>query len=216
MKYVIIAISLICTVAGCGCVALSHYLTPADVDHDAVLYVTRAGVAEPNEYDGYANLYKAEKLKLDVDIAHTYNQFDLKQLMDEDVLDYTILQNVVSKNFDIAIQREEAIFSESGLLSMGLGLAGFGTLTGIVGLMRKRPQDLTQEEVNVALSTATGQSQQAIARSTKHLAQVIKGIKKFSDKYDDTDDVILALHTACNDAQDEDTRLVVSSIKRGV
>lgn len=216
MKYVMIVVSIICMVTGISCVALSRHLTPGTLDTDAISYVVEAGVADVNEYGGYANLYKVNKLKLDVDIAHTYTQFDLQQLIDEDVLDYSILKNVVSKNFDISIAREKAVFGEKGLLSMGLTLAGFGTLTGVVGLMRKRPQDITQEELNKALSTTGLLSKDAIACTSKHLTQVIKGINKFAKKYEGNEDIILALHAACNEAQDDDTKNVVGSIKRGI
>lgn len=213
---VIIVVSLLLTMAGVGCVALSHYITPADVDKQAVGYVVDAGVAEPNEYTGFANLYKAAKLQQDVDSAHTILQFDLRKLLEADILTYTILKNVVSTNHTAAMQREQMLFSESGLLSLGLSLAGMGTLTGVLGLMRKRPGDITPQEMERGLATIKGETTEELSAKSKHLIQVVKGIDDFMRTYKDDKDIIKGLKLLCDSAQDMNTRIAVSTIKGSI
>jgi len=81
MRAIVVMLSLVMIVAGIGCIAISKYATPAEIDKKAVEYVVDAEVAEPNDYVGYPNLLKAEKLVQDVKSAHILNRQELEQAM---------------------------------------------------------------------------------------------------------------------------------------
>jgi hypothetical protein len=215
-KVIIIVVSLLLTVTGIGCIALSHHITPAEVDIKAVKYVVEADIAEPNEYSGWPNLAKALRLQEDIDIAYEVNLFDIKYMLDKENLAYSIHRDTVKADAAVGLQREEMLFGEKGLLSLGLSLAGVGTLTGVIGLMRKRPGDITQQEMEQTLSTVTGEATSVLSVKDKQLIQVVKGISNFMDTYKDNDKVITDIKLAANGAQDTDTRIAVSVAKKGV
>lgn len=215
-KVIVIVVSLLLTVTGVSCIALSHYITPNEVDTKAVDYVIEAGIAEPNEYIGWPNLAKALRLQQDIDIAYEVNLFDIRHALDKENLAYSIHRDTVKSDVAVGLQREEMLFGEKGLLSLGLSLAGMGTLTGVIGLMRKRPGDITQQEMEQTLSTVTGEAVVKLSVKDKQLIQVVRGISDFMDTYKDNDKVIADLKLASNGAQDTDTRIAVSVAKKGV
>jgi len=99
----------------------------------------------------------------------------LEQLQEKNSLDYSLLNDVVVKNLEVANAREEMLFSETGLLSMGLGLAGFGGLGGLLGLMRKRPGDWTKDEVDNALADANIET----TKKESQIYELVKGVQEF-------------------------------------
>ena len=173
----IVVSSLIAVIGGLGCAALSYYITPARVDQRAVVYASEAKVVDANDFRGFANLYKAQILTGAVSDAHELNQFQLNQLAQKDNLEFDQLNGITLTNLQDARQREEQLFGEKGLLSMGLSLAGFGTLTGLLGLMRKRPGDITPEELK---QTISGSEAQVSARE-QQIFELVKGVQKFLD-----------------------------------
>jgi len=207
MKTLVVILSGIVTVFGIGCAALSYYITPADIDKEAVAYAVKAGVADPNDYRGYQNLYKAEKLNVDVGEAHSMYQFNFEQLIAKDNFDYSRHSQSVAANLVAGKQREEALFGPTGILSMGLTLAGFGTLTGYLGLMRKRPRDIAKEEADKLLAEATTEKQ-------KQFAQLVLGIKKFMDTYKDdpTNPTLVKLKECLDDKQLPETKVAVATV----
>ena len=74
--------------------ALSHYITPADIDKASVGYVTQTGAADANEFKGYPNLVKAQKLEKAVDAGHNIKQLHLQQQIQQDNLVYSIHKDV--------------------------------------------------------------------------------------------------------------------------
>ncbi len=173
----IIVLSLAAAIGGLGCAALSYYVTPAQIDRQAVGYAAKAGVAEVNEFAGFANLYKAQRLADAVEDAHEINQLQLNQLAQRDSLEFDQFKGITLTNLQNARQREEQLFGETGLLSMGLSLAGFGTLGGLLGLMRKRPGDLTPEELKVAVSGSEAQ----VTERERQIFELVRGVQKFLD-----------------------------------
>jgi len=222
MKSIIVVLSLLLIIAGLGCAALSSYVTPAPIDQSAVKYAVNAGVADTNDYIGYPNLVKADSLKKDVDAAHSTIQLDLGQQMQKDDLDYSIHKDVVSSNLVLAQQREEMLFGETGLLSLGLSMAGFGTLTGLIGLMRKRPGDVTQPELEQALADATGKTTEELSTKQRQFTQVVMGIQKLMDTYEDNAGLlpgnafVIAMKNTFDKTQDTDTQIAVSAVKKSV
>ena len=226
LNKIAVLLSLILMTCGVGCVALSHYITPADVNPNAVKYVTDAGVAEPNDYKAwYPNLYLAEKLVTDLDHAYQQNQFAIQKAAEKNNLDYTMYRESANTNYNAAVEREEALFGSNGLLSMGLGMIGMGGFTGILGLMRKRPGDITKEEAVKAVAEATGVKEAEINAKLNQLTQVVQGIELFKDTVKKTEDATIAgkadiiinlLKNCCVAKQDTDTAVAVAQIKASV
>jgi len=214
MKMSIIILATLLTLGGVGCVAISSLITPAELDTDAVKYVVAAEVAEPNEYVGYPNLAKAEKLQQDVEIAYTVTQFDLQQQAERNELDYNICLGATTQNVKIGKQREEMLFGESGLLTLGLGLAGFGGLTGYIGLMRKRPQDITPQEKEKLLADVQDKTTAELTTKDRQILQLITSAQKFIDTYKTKNpEVVADFKLTCNTEQDTDTQIKVAQVK---
>jgi hypothetical protein len=220
MKKAMVVMSLVLIMLGLGCTALSRYVTYAEIDRDAVKYAVDAGVADTNDYcSRWPNIVLAERLEKDIDGGHKKIQLNLKQLIQKDDLEYSIHKDVVANNLAVAFQREELLFGETGLLSLGLSMAGFGTLTGLLGLMRKRPGDITAPEMEQALASATDRTSAELTTKEKQFVQLVKGVQVFIDEYknstDNRDIVILnALKTALNAKQDADTQAAVAVVKK--
>jgi len=216
LRTVVILISLLMVTAGLGCAALSALVTPGDVDRGSLQYAIDAGVADQNDYNAwYPNLDEATRLKRDVDTAHVVNQEKLRHLIEKDITQHGIHQKVTTSNFVAGQHREEALFGEKGLFSMGLSLAGFGGLTGMLGLMRKRPGDITKPEMEQALATATGKTSAKLLSREKQLIQVVRGVQAFINSGQAGSDVAL-LKSEMNAAQDKDTQAAVAVIKKTV
>jgi len=220
--YIITAIvSLIIFLGAAGCTALSHYIIPADVDSAAVEYVVEAGVADVNEYNrflfGFPNMAKAEQLNIDIDIAHSKNQFELQQEIQNDNFEYSIHKSIVSSNFVEASKIEEILFGEKGLVSMGLGILGLSAFTGILGLMRKRPGDITPQEMQLAIAQVEGKSVEELSAKTKQFTEVVKGVSIFIEKNKDKlPQVIEEMKKIFDVTQDSDTQLAVASAKQTI
>lgn len=206
MKTIIILLSLLLIICGIGCVALSPYLVPTEVDRGAVSYAVEADVAEPNDYIGYPNLIKAERLNKDVDAAHNVIQLDLGQQIASDNLVYAIHKETVSSNLIVGREREQLLFGEQGLLSLGLSMMGAGGLAGFFGLRAKRKGDYSPPEFENAVAAIKDE----ISLKQKQLAQVVKGVQDFMSVSPETQD---KLKSIMNKTQDTQTRETVAQIK---
>jgi hypothetical protein len=176
-KAFVIAVSLLMVAGSIGCVALSEYVTPADIDQGAVAYATRAGVVEPNDFAGYPNLYKAGMLARAVDDAHAQNQLTMQQSIDKDALNYAQLNDAVRANVVQARQQEELLFGEKGILALGAGLLGAGAFTGILTLMRSR--SVTAEQVKQAIAGKNA----VLNEQEGQFVELVKAIQKFREQY---------------------------------
>ncbi len=220
MRKLLMTISLVCILFGVGCAAMSHYATYTEIDRDAVKYAINSGMADANDYDEWwTNLVTANRLKRDVDGGHKIIQLKLKQLIQKDDLEYSIVEDAVANNLAIGLQREELLFGKTGLLSLGLSMAGFGGLTGILGLMRKRPGDITAPELEQAITSATGKTSADLSSKEKQFVQLVKGVQLFFDDYRDSTsstqtDMLKALKVAMNVKQDTDTQAAVAVVKK--
>lgn len=164
-------------VLGIGCAAVSEYVTPASIDQRAVDCVVKAGLADPNDFTGYANLYKARLLKLLVRAAHEINMLAIEQMREKEQLDSNILQGVVERSVSEATALEEAIFDPAtGLLAAGLGIFGLAG-GGIIGLLRKRPGDWTQDDVDGAFVDFNID----LHEKDQQLADVVRCVQQFKD-----------------------------------
>jgi hypothetical protein len=217
-RTIIILLTVILTVAGLGCAALSTLVTPSRLDKGAVNYAVDAGVAEPNEYAGYQNLYKAQRLQADVEEAHEYNLFELETAVNRENLDYAVHRDTTKHEVTLSKQREEILFGQNGLLTLGLTMAGFGGLTGYVGLMRKRPQDFTPDELNTIVEDTTGRTIAELQEKNKQLFQVVKGVGEFIKTYEAQDGhgVVKELKGIMDKVQDTKTKTAIAAIKKEV
>lgn len=202
----ITGLSILMVLSSLGCVAVSEYLTPADIDQRAVCYASKAGTADPNDFAGYGNLYKATMLAWAIEDAHQLNQHQLMQLLDDDNLAYAQHSDSVHQRLTSARESEELLFGEKGLLTMGLGLAGFGSLTGLIGLMRKRPQDITPEELGQLMAGKNGQ----LTEKEQQIIELVKGVQKFIELNPNN---VAKLKSMLADAQSANTKKLVASIK---
>lgn len=220
MKKLLVLVSLVCIMLGMGCVAASQLLTYANIDQDAVDYAVVAGVADVNDYNSWwPNIVMVERLEKDVDAGHNVIQLHLEQLIQKDNLTYSIHKDVVANDKAVSLQREKLLFGDTGLLSMGLSMMGFGSLTGLLGLMRKRPGDITAPEMENALASATGKTSAELSAKEKQFVQLVKGIQVFMDEYkgttvEDEMNMLDDLKIALDKKQDVDTQAAVAVVKK--
>lgn len=208
MQKVMVVISLVLIMLGLGCTAMSRYVTYAEIDRDAVEYAVDTGVADVNDYDDWwTNIVMVERLKSDVDSGHKIIQLNLKQLIQKDDLEYSIHKDVVATDLAIGLQREKLLFGETGLLSLGLSMVGFGGLTGLLGLMRKRPKDWTPEEVESTLVQVKGE----VTEKDKQVLELVRGVQRFLDTSDEETGTKLKTYLAMS--QSSTTRETVAKMK---
>lgn len=209
MKNTILIIASLVMLLGIGCAALSEYVTPATINPQAAAYAEKAGVADANDFDGWPNLEKAIRLGAAVDAAYEVTSLALSQMAEKNQLDYGILKGAVASNLKAARDREEQLFGETGLLSTGLTAIGFGTLTGLVGLMRKRPGDITTQEVESVVAEVKGE----VTDRDRQIIELVKGVQKFLNAHPKTDPIGAELRTALSDVQSTETKQAVAVVK---
>jgi hypothetical protein len=134
--------------------------------------------------------------------------------MQFDGLEYSIHKSVVANNVEVGMQREEMLFGEKGLLSLGLSMAGFGTLTGFLGLMRKRPGDITSAEYEQALAQAQGKTVEELSVKQRQFVQLVQGINAYITALPKDDPNRLVIKTALSMTQDTDTQIAVQTVKK--
>ena len=206
MKILISIICLTLMVGGCGMIALSELITPAEIDKQAVEYVVNSGVANEHDYLGYPNLGKARRLVVDVDSAHKVNVFYLQQKLAKDNLFYSVHRGVVQSNEQVAVEREQLWFGETGLLSMGLSMLGVGGIGSVIGLLRKRPGDFTPQDYETAVSAVKGK----VSEKDKQLIDLVRGVQVFIDTYPDDAHIIKDI---MDKNQDSTTQVAVAQIR---
>jgi len=199
--------------AGLGCAVFSDMVTPATLDQRAKEYAVESGAAGAGDFDGYQNLAKAKMLSDRVDTAHQSIQLDLHQQLQTDTLVYGTIKDAVTSNVTVAQQREETLFGEKGLLSMGLGMLGMGSLTGFLGLMRKRPGDVTSAELNQAVTQVTSQSSAEVQAKTKAFTEVVQSVAAIMGEMKDAPIMLDRIKVAMNGIQDTSTQQAVASVK---
>lgn len=206
---------------GIGCAALSNLVTPATIDKGAVKYAAAAGVIDANDFKGYANLDKAVRLKAAVDAAFKVKDLALNQMIEKNKLDYAQLSNVANSNMQLAQAREKQLFGPTGLLTMGLSLLGVGGLGGVIGLARKRPGDITPQEMEAALADVKGE----VTAKDQQFLELVKGVQLFLNAHkvavsndgpnpSKVDDAIaVELKKALDGVQSVTTRQAVAAVK---
>lgn len=208
-KIVAVVILAVMAMTGLGCVALSALVTPGTIDQKAVGYAVAAGVADANDYTGYRNLAMARRLEADVSAAYEVNTLHLQQLQEKNELDYSILNEVVTRNVKTAELREDLLFSETGLLSTGLAALGVGGLGGFLGLMRKRPGDVSRAEMDTALADAGVE----MGQKEQQLAETVLGVQAFLNTWTGGKEAGDRLKSCLSQAQSTETKKAVAILK---
>lgn len=204
-KTVLYVVCACCVVGGVGCVALSEWVTPATIDQRAVEFAEESGVVGEGTFEGYPNLDKANRLANAVLAAYEINDLVLEQLQENNNLNYTLLNEVVVRNQKQAQAREEMLFSEQGLLSLGLAAFGISVPAGLFGLSRKRTGDWTPQEHETALGAIKG----TVTDKDRQMLELVRGVQKFLDVSESGKELKLSLEAA----QSADTRIRVAQLK---
>jgi hypothetical protein len=213
MKKFLVTISLILLMAGVGCIPLSYYITPATIDRKAVVYVTSAGVGDANDFGGYPNLAKAILLDEKVDATYAMKTQEAKHLVENYNLEYSLLKKVTVPNVTTSLEREQSLFGEGGLVSLGLSCLGIGGLGSIIGLMRKRPGDITKEEHQQMLAEVQGKTVAELSEKDKQLVELVMGFEKLKKTFKGDVHLLDTFKTLMNQAQDTSTQVAVAKIK---
>jgi len=214
-KVFFVTITLLMVITAVGCYSLEEYLTPGNLNTKAVALVVETGVADANEFTGYANLAKARKLQTYVQSAYDLDMLILEQSREKKQLTWDQVRGVVNRDVTVSAAKGEALFGEKGIITSVLALAGFGGLTGAVGLMRKRPGDITKEDYQTALADA------GIDLNVKQtqMTEIVTGVQGFFDKYKkapaDSKELVLIeeLKTFLSKATDSDTKKAIAAAK---
>lgn len=172
VAYILLAIVLI----GSGCIGtVSEHLTPGRIDPDVVAYNEEAGVGTAKDYRGflYPSLAELKRLSTDLDAAIALTEQELVHLAEQKQLQAKILKGVVTNDVEIAIAREEFLFNPTtGAVAIGLSLLGIGG-AGYLGLMRKRPQDVTPQDMEKALGEVKGE----MTNKDRQIIQLVASVK---------------------------------------
>lgn len=176
MKKLIAYILLAVVVIGAGCVGtLSEELTPGRCDPDVVAFNEEAGTGSAADYKGllFPSLASLKRLQADFNAAVAVTQQELKHLVEQKQLQVKILEGMVTNDIKVSTAREKFLFHPTtGALAIGLSLLGIGA-GGYLGLMRKRPQDITPVEMEKALGEVKGE----VTDKDRQLIQLVNGMK---------------------------------------
>ena len=209
-KLVALVLLALMAATGVGCVALSEYAAPAPRPTKAAEeYAVKAGVFDPNSYRGYANLAKARAFEKTLESAAKVYRLGLQQAHERHELDYGIHTKASAANTKKGEYAEQTLFGERGLISMGLTMAGLSGFTGLLGLMRKRPGDITPVE----LDTAVAQVGIDLKDKDRQMLEIVKGVSVFMDAYDEKTTPGAGLRSALEAKTNTDTKQVVAALK---
>ena len=160
MRKILAYFVLAVVVIGGGCIGtLSEHFTPGRIDGDIVAFNEEAGTGTAEDYKGffYPSLADLKKLSTDFDAAVRVTLQELQHLVEQKQLQVKILKGVLTGDMEISLAREEFLFNPTtGALAVGLSILGIGA-GGYLGLMRKRPQDITPVEMETALGEVKGE-----------------------------------------------------------
>jgi hypothetical protein len=176
IAYLLLAVVLI----SAGCIGtLSEHLTPMKNDKEVIDYVVEAGTGRVEDYKGllFPSLATLRKLKHDFEAAVALTNQELKQIAEKKQLKDSILRGIVDHDVDIGEQRHEALFDPvTGAVAIGLSLFGIAG-GGYLGLMRKRPQDITPQEFEKALGEIKGE----VTEKDRKIIQLVASVKNVID-----------------------------------
>lgn len=189
--------------------AVSELVTPARIDSRAKNYAIERGADASNYQAWYPNLAVSNQLLKDIRAGHLTTLQEFEQAMERENLEHGLVLGVAEADNKVAVLREEQLFGEKGLLSMGLGMLGFGSLTGFVGLMRKRPQDWSPEEVETVMKS----DKETISERDKQLVELIRGVQRFLNLNTTDSTIAEQLKSELAKTQSASTKETVAKVK---
>lgn len=159
MRKTIAILLLAVVLIGSGCIsALSEHLTPTKNDKQVIAYVEKVGTGRAEDYKGFLfpSLATLRKLKHDFEAAVAMTNQELKHLAEQKKLEENILRGIVDYDIDVGEIREDSLYNPTtGAIAVGLSIFGIAG-GGMLGLMRKRPQDITRQDHEKALGDIKG------------------------------------------------------------
>jgi len=210
MKKILAYIVLAVVVIGGGCIGtLSEELTPGRCDPDVVAFNEEAGTGSAKDYKGllFPSLASVKLLQTDFKAAVAITIQELKQLVEQKRLQIDILNGIVDGDVEIAVARENFLFNPTtGALAIGLSLLGIGA-GGYLGLMRKRPQDITPVEMERALGDVKGE----VDNRDRKIINLVASMKNVIDTAP-TPDAAKSIVEKLKAAQLPETRDAVKSV----
>ncbi len=193
-------------VGGCAIGTISEELTWGRVDPDVVAYNEAAGTGTAADYKGllYPSLASVRQLQSDFRAAVVVTKQELRHLVEQKNLEAAILGKVVDGDEKIATAREDFLFNPTtGVIALGLGLAGMGGV-GYLGLMRKRPKDITPEDMEKVLVGVKGELNDR-DRKIINLVSSMKNVIESAPNEADADEIKAILKAG----QSPETRVAV-------
>lgn len=178
-KIAVILLGILLVSLAVGCLPLSYYVTLTEIDRGAVKYAVDCGVADANEFKGLPNLAKAVKLESAVDDGHAKRQQEIQHMAERDTLEYSIHSGKAATNVKVGKEREEILFGPKGIIPIALSGLGFASVAGYIGLMRKRPGDVTKEEFEEVTGDLLGKDTQ--------IFELVKSIQKYRETLSEED-----------------------------
>ena len=198
-KITVLVVSVLLMALGLGCLPLSYYLTPAESDPDAIFYVTNGSLTkDASDYEGYPSLAKAMRLQRDVNTTHSRIQQELNHEVEFDNLEHSIHSKTTATNTKTGLEREALLFGPKGIIPLALSILGAGTLSGYIGLMRRKPGDVAKEVYFDTLDE--------IEEQDTELFELVKGIERFKGTLSPSDKK--HMKEVFNDAQNKQTTQV--------
>lgn len=155
IAYLVLAVVVI---GGCAMGTLSQELTPGRTNPKVVAYNVSAGVSNAEDYKGwlYPSLSSVLRLQADFTAAVVLTDQELQHIIEKKKLNDDILKGTVDNDVKVSVAREDFIFNPTtGVLAIGLSMFGIAG-GGYLGLMRKRPKDITPDEMEAALGEIKG------------------------------------------------------------
>lgn len=208
-KVAVLILGLILLAVGIGCLPMSYYLTPGDDNPGGKMYVLENNPdVDPNSYEGWfgvPNLATAIRLQKDIDTTHARVQQFLNHKIEEDKLEHSIHSKTQGDIVSAGIQREQLLFGPKGIVTLGLSIAGAGTLAGYVGLMRRKPGDVAKGEFDKLLNKTLGKDTQ--------IYDLVKSVQAFKDTLPKDDPLRVTMKEIFNKKQGPETQAAVTKYR---
>jgi hypothetical protein len=203
LAYILLAVVVI----GGGCMGtMSEELTPGRIDPRIVNFNVESGVADANDYDGflYPSLATLRKLQRDFEAAKAITKQELEHMIEQKLLELNVLQGTLDTDVELAEAREDWAFNPTtGAIVMGLSLMGVAG-GGLVGAMRKRPQDVSPEEMEKIVGDIKGD----VDEKDRQILNLVASVKNVLEDMP-TEESREAMKKTLKAAQLPDTRVAV-------
>lgn len=150
-----------------GCMLIQKKITPASIDPQLIKY---AGV-EPNKV-GYQSMEKLEKITAAAKVQHIMNQAEWNYYITRDNAVFAEVAKQAEAAWKQADADRNSLFGSGGLLGIGIGLLGGGTLASIATSMWKNSTMYSEAENQLAVNNAVQSKQNDLEKILYTQAEV--------------------------------------------